>query len=158
MLGAGGAGKAVVYGLTRRGVQGGVSDGVARQALTLAQQFECHSVEWAARHTVAPTCWSTARRWACTRTSTKRRLRSTICGPSMIVFDVVYNPENTMLVKDARKPQLHGGDRRRHVRPPGLRPVPVVHRPGRPRRPDAGDDSAGDWGGEVLKKKGGKQE
>ena len=31
-----------------------VSDGVARQALTLAQRFGCRSVDWQARHSITP--------------------------------------------------------------------------------------------------------
>ena len=36
----------------------------------------------------------------------------------MVVFDTVYNPESTLLI---RKPAqgLHGDDRRRYVHPPG---------------------------------------
>jgi len=102
VLGAGGLGKAVVYGLTRRGANVVVSDGVARQALTLAQRFNCRSVEWAARHSVAADLL-----FNCTPVGMhpnvdespfeKHHLR-----PSMIVFDAVYNPENTLLVKEAR--------------------------------------------------------
>ncbi len=102
VLGAGGVGKAVVYGLVRRGAQVVVADGVARQALTLAQRFECRWVEWSARHTVAPDLL-----FNCTPVGMhpnvdespfeKHHLR-----PSMVVFDAVYNPENTLLVKEAR--------------------------------------------------------
>ena len=53
VLGAGGVGKAIVYGLSRRGANIVVSDGVARRALTLAQRFNCRAVEWPARHSVA---------------------------------------------------------------------------------------------------------
>ena len=56
-----------------------------------------------AAHGQAPTCWSTARRSACTPTSTKRPTSSTTCGPSMVVFDTVYNPEKTLLIKEARQ-------------------------------------------------------
>ena len=102
VLGAGGVGRAVVYGLTRRGANVVVSDGVARQALLLAQRFECRSVEWAARHSIAADLL-----FNCTPVGMhpnvdespfeKHHLR-----PSMIVFDAVYNPENTLLVKEAR--------------------------------------------------------
>ena len=102
VLGAGGVGRAVVYGLTRRGANVVVSDGVARQALLLAQRFECRSVEWAARHSVVCDLL-----FNCTPVGMhpnvdespfeKHHLR-----PSMIIFDAVYNPENTLLVKEAR--------------------------------------------------------
>ena len=102
VLGAGGVGKAIVYGLTRRGINVVVTDGLARQALTLAQRFDCRSIEWSARHSVTADLL-----FNCTPVGMhpnvdespfeKHHLR-----PSMIVFDVVYNPENTLLVKEAR--------------------------------------------------------
>jgi len=102
VLGAGGVGKAVVYGLVRRGANVVVSDGVVRQALALAQKFNCRSVEWSARHSVAAdllcNCTPVGMHPNVDETPfEKHHLR-----PSMIVFDAVYNPENTLLVKDAR--------------------------------------------------------
>jgi 3-dehydroquinate dehydratase / shikimate dehydrogenase len=102
VLGAGGAGKAVIYGLTRRGAQVVISDGLQRQAVTMAKNFNCRSVEWNARHTVGADLL-----FNCTPIGMhpnvdespydKHHLR-----PSMIVFDAVYNPENTLLIKEAR--------------------------------------------------------
>ncbi len=102
VLGAGGVGRAMVYGLTRRGASVVVTDGVARQALTLAQRYECRCVEWAARHTVAADLL-----FNCTPVGMHPNVDETPfekhhLRPSMIVFDAVYNPENTLLVKEAR--------------------------------------------------------
>jgi 3-dehydroquinate dehydratase/shikimate dehydrogenase len=102
VLGAGGVGKAIVYGLCRRGVQVVVSDGVLRQAATLAKNFNCRCVEWSARHTV-----STDLLFNCTPVGMHPNVDETPFDkhhlrPSMIVFDAVYNPENTLLVKEAR--------------------------------------------------------
>jgi 3-dehydroquinate dehydratase / shikimate dehydrogenase len=102
VLGAGGVGKAIVYGLTRLGANVVVTDGVARQALTLANRFECRSVEWSARHSVLADLL-----FNCTPVGMHPNVDETPferhhLRPSMIVFDAVYNPENTLLVKDAR--------------------------------------------------------
>jgi 3-dehydroquinate dehydratase/shikimate dehydrogenase len=102
VLGAGGVGKAVVYGLTRRGAHVVVTDGVSRQALTLAQRFECRTIEWSARHSVAADLL-----FNCTPVGMHPNVDETPfekhhLRPSMVVFDVVYNPENTLLVKEAR--------------------------------------------------------
>jgi 3-dehydroquinate dehydratase / shikimate dehydrogenase len=102
VLGAGGVGKAVVYGLTRRGAHVVVTDGVSRQALTLAQRFECRTIEWSARHSIAADLL-----FNCTPLGMHPNVDETPfekhhLRPSMIVFDVVYNPENTLLVKEAR--------------------------------------------------------
>lgn len=102
VLGAGGVGKAVIYGLSRRGAQVVVSDGVPRQAATLANNFNCRSVDWGARHTVAADLL-----FNCTPVGMHPNVDETPYDkhhmrPSMIVFDAVYNPENTLLVKEAR--------------------------------------------------------
>jgi 3-dehydroquinate dehydratase/shikimate dehydrogenase len=102
VLGAGGVGKAIIYGLTRRGVQVVVSDGVSRQAVALAKNFNCRSIDWAARHTVAADLL-----FNCTPVGMHPNVDETPYDkhhlrPSMIVFDAVYNPENTFLVKEAR--------------------------------------------------------
>ena len=134
MLGAGGVGRAVVYGLARRGLNVVITDGVARQALTLAKHYECHSVEWAARHSVAAdllvNCTPVGMHPNVDETPfEKHHLR-----PSMIVFDAVYNPENTLLVKEARSRNctvITGIDM--FVRQ-AMRQFSAVYRPGRPRR------------------------
>ncbi len=102
VLGAGGVGKAIVYGLLQRGANVVVSDGVARQALTLAKRFDCRSVEWSARHSVLADLL-----FNCTPLGMHPNVDETPfekhhLRPSMIVFDAVYNPENTLLVKEAR--------------------------------------------------------
>jgi 3-dehydroquinate dehydratase/shikimate dehydrogenase len=102
VLGAGGIGKAVVYGLTRRGAQAVISDGVPRQAVTLAKNFNCRSVDWGMRHTVVADLL-----FNCTPIGMHPNVDDTPYDkhhlrPSMIVFDVVYNPENTLLIKEAR--------------------------------------------------------
>ncbi|MGW8258448.1 MAG: shikimate dehydrogenase, partial [Thermoguttaceae bacterium] len=102
VLGAGGVGKAVVYGLCQRGAQVVISDGVQRQAVTLAKNFNCRSIDWTARHTISADLL-----FNCTPVGMHPNVDETPyekhhLRPSMIVFDVVYNPENTLLVKDAR--------------------------------------------------------
>lgn len=102
VLGAGGVGKAIVYGLTRRSVNVVVTDIVARQALTLAQRFDCRTVDWVSRHSVSADLL-----FNCTPVGMHPNVDETPfekhhLRPSAIVFDAVYNPENTLLVKDAR--------------------------------------------------------
>ena len=102
VLGAGGVGKAIAYGLIRRGASVVVADGVTRQALLLAQRFDCRSVEWSARHSIAADLL-----FNCTPVGMHPNVDETPyekhhLRPSMIVFDAVYNPESTLLVKDAR--------------------------------------------------------
>jgi 3-dehydroquinate dehydratase/shikimate dehydrogenase len=103
ILGAGGVGKALAYGLIRRGAQVVLTDGVASHAAALAKRFQCRSVDWAARHSVSADLLVN-----CTPVGMHPNVDETPYDmhhlrPSMLVFDAVYNPENTLLVKNARK-------------------------------------------------------
>ena len=102
VLGAGGVGKAVAYGLLRREAEVVLADGVPRHALALAKRLQCRRVEWPLRHTVKTdmviNCTPVGMHPNVDETPyEKHHLR-----PSMLVFDAVYNPESTLLVKDAR--------------------------------------------------------
>lgn len=102
VLGAGGAGKAIAYGLIRREAKVVLADGVAERADELAKRLGCRSVEWSMRHTVSADLLVN-----CTPVGMHPNVDETPYDkhhmrPSTIVFDAVYNPENTLLVKDAR--------------------------------------------------------
>jgi 3-dehydroquinate dehydratase/shikimate dehydrogenase len=89
VLGAGGAAKAIAYGLKQRGAHVTIAGRTPQRAQPLATRLGCQMVEWSARSTVNPNVDATP--------FEKHHLR-----PSMLVFDTVYNPENTLLIKDAR--------------------------------------------------------
>lgn len=103
VLGAGGVGRAIAYGLTRRGAKVILSDGEPERAAELAARLDCRAVDWAARHGLEADLLCN-----CTPIGMhpnvdespfpKHRLR-----PHMVVFDAVYNPENTLLLKEARQ-------------------------------------------------------
>jgi 3-dehydroquinate dehydratase/shikimate dehydrogenase len=102
VLGAGGVGRAIAFGLVERGVQVVVCDGDAERAGQLAARLRCHVIEWSARHGVYAdivlNCTPIGMHPDVDDTPfAKHHLR-----PAMVVFDAVYNPENTLFVKDAR--------------------------------------------------------
>jgi 3-dehydroquinate dehydratase/shikimate dehydrogenase len=102
VLGAGGVGRAIAYGLVRRGCQLTLTDGEVERAVQLAHRLKCRWVEWSSRHTVGAdilvNCTPVGMHPDVDDTPfEKHHLR-----PSMIVFDAVYNPENTMLIKNSR--------------------------------------------------------
>ena len=103
VLGAGGVGKAIVYGLVRRGRHrwSSATASPGRRS-RWPNDFDCRSVEWAARHSVSADLL-----FNCTPVGMHPNVDETPfekhhLRPSMIVFDAVYNPENTLLVKEAR--------------------------------------------------------
>ena len=102
VLGAGGVGMAISYGLCRRGAQVIIADGVARQANLLAKRLNCRSVDWSLRHAVTADVLVNCTPVGMHPNVDESPYDKHYLRPSMLVFDVVYNPENTLLVKEAR--------------------------------------------------------
>ena len=107
ILGAGGAAKAVVHALQSRGTKVVIAARKKERADALAKQFHCESVEWSARHKVR--CDLLAN---CTPVGMHPHVdESPYDGDqlvrSVIVFDTVYNPEQTLLIKQAREKDCH---------------------------------------------------
>ncbi|MFO0896729.1 MAG: shikimate dehydrogenase [Pirellulales bacterium] len=102
VLGAGGAAKAIAFGLKRRGAKVMITGRTPERAAELAQRLECSAVEWDLRHGLRPEVLIN-----CTPVGMHPHVDESpfdreYLQPSMLVFDTVYNPENTLLVKEAR--------------------------------------------------------
>lgn len=102
VLGAGGVGKAMVFGLVGREAKVYVADGDNDRARYLAHNFRCHYLEWDLRTSITPdiliNCTPVGMHPNVDATPyPKHHLRA-----AMLVFDCVYNPENTLLIKDAK--------------------------------------------------------
>lgn len=107
VMGAGGAAKAVVHALQTRDTKVVVAARKKERADELAAHFHCEAVEWSARHKVR--CDLLAN---CTPVGMHPHVdESPYDGShlvrSMIVFDTVYNPEQTLLIKQAREKDCH---------------------------------------------------
>lgn len=102
VLGAGGAAKAIAFGLQRRGAEVVIASRTRERADKLASALGCKAVDWSTRHNF----------WVdllvnCTPVGMHPNVDETpydkhYLKPSMVVFDTVYNPESTLLVKDSR--------------------------------------------------------
>jgi 3-dehydroquinate dehydratase/shikimate dehydrogenase len=102
VLGAGGAAKSIAYGLKRLGFEVAISGRTAQRAQQLAERLECKSIDWVNRYAVSPDILIN-----CTPVGMHPNVDASPYDkhhlkPSMVVFDTVYNPENTLLVKEAR--------------------------------------------------------
>ncbi len=103
VLGAGGVARAIVYGLKRRGAKATVAGRTFERAKALADEYGVRAVSWNSRHSVAAEVLVN-----CTPIGMhpdvdespyeKHRLQ-----PGTLVFDTVYNPESTLLLKEARQ-------------------------------------------------------
>ena len=102
VLGSGGAGKALAYGLVHRGAMVTVTDIDGERAVDLSRHLGCEYVRWEGREAVQPkilvNCTPLGMHPNVNETPyPKGSLRS-----NMLVFDAVYNPEHTMLIKTAQ--------------------------------------------------------
>jgi 3-dehydroquinate dehydratase / shikimate dehydrogenase len=102
VMGCGGAGMAIAYGLVRGGAHVLVSDIAQRKAETMAERFDCLAVEWADRHKANPDILVNSTPVGMHPNVDESPYEKHHLRPSMVVFDAVYNPENTLLIKDAR--------------------------------------------------------
>lgn len=103
LLGAGGVAKAIAYGLARRGARVTVASRTRLRADALAAKHDAEAVDWDERHRthtdILINCTPVGMHPKVDETPyEKRSLRA-----GMLVFDTVYNPESTLLVKEARE-------------------------------------------------------
>ncbi len=166
VLGAGGVARAVTHALHHDGALVTITNRTPERGLKLAEEVGCRNVDWAARHNVI--CDILVN---CTSVGMHPNLDETPVHPSFLkpgltVFDTVYTPETTLLVKEARDRGCYGRHRGGAVRAPGGVAVPAVHRPAGAAGADAqggqagavaGDDPAGGGGGRVTRRQGDKE-
>jgi shikimate dehydrogenase len=102
VLGAGGVARSIMYGLQRRGAKTTIASRTRSRAQFLAELFGGRCVEWSARHVADADVLVN-----CTPVGMHPNVDETPFSKShlkqgMIVFDTVYNPESTLLLKEAR--------------------------------------------------------
>jgi 3-dehydroquinate dehydratase/shikimate dehydrogenase len=103
VLGAGAIARAVVYGLRKGGVEVVIASRTMRDATDLAEQMECRSVDWESRYQV-----KTDMLVNCTPVGMHPQVDETPYDGNQLrrnwlVFDAIYNPEQTLLIKEARQ-------------------------------------------------------
>jgi 3-dehydroquinate dehydratase / shikimate dehydrogenase len=101
VLGAGGVARAIMYGLQRRGAKTTIASRTRSRAQLLADTFGGKCLDWPARHVPSDIIVN------CTPIGMHPNVdespfNKSNLKPTMIVFDTVYNPESTLLLKEAR--------------------------------------------------------
>jgi 3-dehydroquinate dehydratase/shikimate dehydrogenase len=102
ILGAGGVARAVAYALQRAGAAVAIANRTYERAVKLAEEVGCRAVDWAARHNVV--CDTLIN---CTSVGMHPNIDESPIHPSflkagLVVMEIVYTPETTLLVKEAR--------------------------------------------------------
>lgn len=103
ILGAGGVARAIAFGLTRKEADVVICARDYRKADSLAEALDCKAVEWAARAN-----FETSVLINCTSVGMFPKMDETPFDgkwfdKNTIVFDTVYNPEQTLFIKQARE-------------------------------------------------------
>jgi 3-dehydroquinate dehydratase/shikimate dehydrogenase len=102
VLGAGGVARPIVFGLRKRGAQTTIASRTLARAEKLAAQFDAKAVDWEMRHRGNYDILINCTPIGMHPNVDESPIHKTFLKPSMLVFDTVYNPESTLLVKDAR--------------------------------------------------------
>ena len=106
ILGAGGVARSIAFGLMRRGAHLTITNRHDERATSLAEEVGCRMVTWSQRATVIADVMVN-----CTPVGMHPGVDDTPLPPSafprtgIVVFDTVYHPEHTMLLKLARERQ-----------------------------------------------------
>lgn len=103
VLGAGGAGKAIVYGLQKRGADVIVTDVDAARAQELAGQLDCKVCDWDARAGYRPDILINCTPVGMHPNVNDSPAEKNMLREGMLVFDAVYNPEQTLLLRQAKE-------------------------------------------------------
>ncbi len=103
ILGAGGVARPIAFGLRKRGALVTVTSRNKKRADKLAEAFDGKSVEWEARDRVNCDILINCTPVGMHPNVDETPMSKTFLKPSLLVFDTVYNPESTLLIKDARE-------------------------------------------------------
>lgn len=102
VLGAGGAAKAIAFGLLRRGAAVVIASRTREHANTLANHLKCSVVDWGLRHSTYADLIINCTPVGMHPNVDESPFDKGYLSHSMFVFDTVYTPEQTLLIKDAR--------------------------------------------------------
>jgi 3-dehydroquinate dehydratase/shikimate dehydrogenase len=103
VLGAGGASRALAFGLKRRGANVVIANRTLARAEKLAQDLGCRAVPWDDRQKIKSDVVINATPIGMHPNVDETPLPMHCLRPNAIVFDTVFNPEQTLFYKEARK-------------------------------------------------------
>jgi len=102
VLGAGGAARALAFGLRKRGIDVTVASRTLDRGKKIAAEVGCKAVEWQTRYRMPHDCVVNATPVGMHPNVDETPFDKEHLRPYMVVFDTVYNPENTLFIKEAR--------------------------------------------------------
>lgn len=102
ILGAGGVSRAIAWGLKHRGAEVTISSRTQERAVQMAHELGTRVVPWEGRYEVNPQLLVNGTPVGMHPEVDSCPYEASAINHLMVVFDTVYNPENTLLIKHAR--------------------------------------------------------
>jgi 3-dehydroquinate dehydratase/shikimate dehydrogenase len=107
VLGAGGIARAVAHALHREGALVTIANRTPDRARRLAEEVGCRHLDWGARHSVIADLLVNCTPVGMHPNVDESPIHASFLKPGLTVFDTVYTPETTLLVKEARSRSCH---------------------------------------------------
>jgi 3-dehydroquinate dehydratase/shikimate dehydrogenase len=107
ILGAGGVARAIAHGLNREGVGLTIANRTEERGKKLAEEVGCKYVDWSARHNVVVDTLINCTSVGMHPNLDESPIHHSFLKPGLMVFDTIYTPETTMLVREARSRGCH---------------------------------------------------
>ncbi len=103
ILGAGGTARTLAYALHRRGALLYISNRTDNKAQHLAEEIGCRYCDWTARNAVVAEIFINCTPVGMHPNVDESPLHPSVFKPGIVVMDVVYHPETTLLIRQARE-------------------------------------------------------
>jgi 3-dehydroquinate dehydratase/shikimate dehydrogenase len=107
ILGAGGVARAVAHALQQERANVTLTNRTLERAQLLAADVGCRYVEWEARHSGVYDTLINCTSVGMHPDMDEMPIHASFLKEGMLVFDTVYNPETTMLLREARERGCH---------------------------------------------------
>jgi 3-dehydroquinate dehydratase / shikimate dehydrogenase len=102
ILGAGGVARSIAFAMHRGGAQITVSSRTHERAQKLAEDIKCKAVDWHARHSVNFDILINGTPVGMHPNVDESPCHPSVLKPGAVVFDTIYTPETTLLIREAR--------------------------------------------------------
>jgi 3-dehydroquinate dehydratase/shikimate dehydrogenase len=107
ILGAGGVARAVAHALKHRVGTLSLTNRTPERASKLAEEVNCRAVDWNARHNILCDLLINCTSLGMHPNVDESPVHHSFLRPGMMVFETIYTPETTLLVKEARSRGCH---------------------------------------------------
>lgn len=107
LLGAGGVARALAHALQLEGVTLIIANRTLERAQALAEEVGCKYVDWEARHNVMCDTLVNGTSVGMHPNLDECPVHASFLKPGLFVFDTIYTPETTMLIREAKERGCH---------------------------------------------------